>query len=95
MMPKVSTIIGWVLLVLAAVVLGTPSAMVIAEVMRDGRLHGPRSVAALGVFGAAWLSLLVVWVVAGHLNRPRARVAYLCLLASLAIMAIALRPELQ
>jgi hypothetical protein len=96
MKPKLLTSVGWVFLVLDAVVLGTPRAMLIVEVGRDGRLHGPRVVAALWVFSAAWLSLLVIWIVAGHLNRPRARVAWYCLVASLAVMAaLLLRPELQ
>jgi hypothetical protein len=96
MKPNLSPIVGWVLLVLDAVVVGTPSAMVTAEAIGGGRLRGPRLMAGLWLFGAAWLSLLVVWLVAGHLNRPRARGAWLCLILSFVFFfGIALSPELQ
>jgi|SRR6516164_8670631 hypothetical protein len=90
MKPKLSIVVGWVLLVLNAVVVGTPSAMCIAEVSRGGKIDDPHLFAGLLCFGAAWLLLLVVWLAAGHLNRPRARTSWYCLVLSLLVMVIVL-----
>ena len=83
------------LTVLDTLVLGIPVSVLIVEGVQDGRLHQPQLGVTLSLFVAAWLVLLVVWLATGHLNRPRARVAWYCLLASLAAMAFVLRPELQ
>ncbi|MDB5352279.1 MAG: hypothetical protein JWN86_3526 [Planctomycetota bacterium] len=95
-MQKPSAVVGWLFTVLNSVVIGTPIAIVAAEAMRQGRLNRPTAVAALCVFGVSWVLLLIIWLAAGWRNPRRARVAWYCLLASLALMAlIAMTPEQQ
>ena len=95
---KTSTVVGWVLLVLEALVLGIPSSVLVVECVRHGQFprRGPWAETVEYFSVATWLVLLVVWLAVGHLNPRRARVAWYCLLISLAAMLfVYCRPELQ
>jgi hypothetical protein len=87
----------WLFLLLDTLVVGTPIAVLAAEVMRDGRLTGKEGVAtALGIFVSSWLSLFVLWLAQGRRQSPRASFAFYCLAVSLALMGFAIcRPILQ
>jgi hypothetical protein len=93
---KVPVIVGLVLTVLDTLVLGIPGSILVVEAVREGRIGFDWTWPLIYGFAAAWLSLLVVWLAVGHLNRPRARVAWYCLLISLFAMLLAMgRPVLQ
>jgi hypothetical protein len=92
-----SALIGWLFLILDTLVVGTPIAVLAAEVMREGRLTGKGGVeTALGIFVSSWLLLLVLWLAQGRRQSPRASFAFRCLVVSLALMGFAIgRPILQ
>jgi uncharacterized membrane protein YhaH (DUF805 family) len=95
---KASAVAGLVLTALDALVLGIPSAILVVERVQDGQFpgHGPWFEAVVYLSVASWLALLVTWLAVGHLNPRRARVAWYCLLLSLAVMLLVLlRPEIQ
>ena len=95
---KTSVLVGWVLLVLEALALGIPGSVLVVECVRQGKFprRGPWAETVEYSSFATWLVLMVVWLAAGHLNPRRAKVAWYCLLLSLAAMLIVyLRPELQ
>jgi hypothetical protein len=93
-----SAVVGLTLTALDTLVLGIPSAILVVEKVRGGQFpsHGPWFETVVYLSVASWLALLVIWLAVGHLNPRRARVAWYCLLGSLAAMLVVLlRPEIQ